>query len=321
MIKKYVDNSDGEILLRESESQVNINDSEFINGRLVYFYNSRENIVKRVDKSTNTFILENAYIANVGRAGLKFQYVHNANTDRRIDPSRSNIMDVYLLTRNYDVSFRNFLRGSGLTPEAPTSDDLRINFSGSLNSIKSISDEIIYHPVKYKVLFGETAETTLQADFKVVKNPNRTINDNDLKVRIVNAIDEFFSINNWDFGDKFYLSELITFITNSVSPDVSNMVLVPRQPNQVFGSLFEIKSREDEIFVSGASVDNINIVSALSAVELNLSVATSGGSSSSSGSSSSRSLSSSGSSSSDGYIPPVSSSGGGSSGGSNGLGY
>jgi hypothetical protein len=269
-VKEYVDNSDGSILIQQRETQVNINDPEFTDGRLVYFYDSSENVVKRVDKSTNTFILESEYIANVGRAGLKFQYIHNAGVDRRIDPSRSNIMDVYLLTRNYDTAFRNFLRGSGTRPEAPTSDDLRINFSGSLNSIKSISDEIIYHPVKYKILFGDTADLKLQADFLVVKNPNRTINDNDLKVRIVNAIDEFFAITNWDFGDKFYLSELITFITNSVAPDVSNMGLVPRQPGQPFGSLFEMQSQEDEIFLSGATVDNIEIVSALSAAELNL---------------------------------------------------
>jgi hypothetical protein len=274
VIKEYVDNLDGSILLRQRETQVNINDPEFTDGRLVYFYDSAENVVKQVDKATNTFVLQSEYVANVGRADLKFQYTHNADADRRIDPSRSNIMDVYLLTRNYDVAFRNFLRGSGSKPEAPTSDDLRINFSGSLNSIKSVSDEIIYHPVKYKVLFGDTAELKLQADFKVVKNPNRTINDNNLKVRIINAIDEFFSISNWDFGDKFYLSELITFITNSVSPDVSNMVLIPRQPRQPFGSLFEIQSQEDEIFVSGATVDNIEIVSALSAAELNLSAST-----------------------------------------------
>ena len=34
--------------------------------------------------------------------------------------------------------------------------------------IKSLSDEIIYHPVKYKVLFGSKADTDLQGTFKVV---------------------------------------------------------------------------------------------------------------------------------------------------------
>jgi hypothetical protein len=118
------------------------------------------------------------------------------------------------------------------------------------------------------VLFGATADLKLQATFKVVKNPNKLINDNDLKVRIISAINEFFDINNWDFGDRFFVSELMTYIVTSVSPDVSNIVLVPKQPNQTFGSLFEIQSRVDEIFVSGATVDDISIVSAISAAEI-----------------------------------------------------
>jgi hypothetical protein len=102
----------------------------------------------------------------------------------------------------------------------------------------------------------------------VVKNPNKLINDNDLKVRIIGAINEFFDVNNWDFGDRFYISELITYVINSVAPDISNMVILPRQATQSFGSLFEIQSRVDEIFVSGATVDDIEIVTAISAAEI-----------------------------------------------------
>jgi hypothetical protein len=46
------------------------------------------------------------------------------------------------------------------------------------------------------------------------------------------------------------------------------MIIVPRQPSQSFGSLFEIQSKEDEIFVSGATVDDILIVAAISAAEI-----------------------------------------------------
>jgi hypothetical protein len=268
-INEYVDNSDNHISIVSKESLVNVNN--YNDGDLIYFYNSDENVVKRVDRTTNTLILESTYQANVGRAGLKFQYVHNANIDRRIDPSSSNIIDVYLLTRSYNTAFRNFLAGVGTRPEAPNSDSLRISFGSNLDLIKSISDEIIYHPVDYKVLFGPTADVKLQAKFKVVKNSNRLINDNDLKVRIINAINEFFNINNWDFGDRFYVSELITYIVNTVSPDISNIVILPRQLTQSFGSLFEIQSRVDEIFVSGATVDDIEIVSSLSASELRIS--------------------------------------------------
>ena len=268
-ITTYVDNTNNQIAVVLKESLVNVND--YADGDLIYFYDSDENVVKRVDKSTNTLILESTYSANIGRAGLKFQYIHNANVDRRIDPSSSNIIDVYLLTRSYNIAFRNYLAGAAAKPELPNSDSLRISFGSNLELIKSISDEIIYHPVSYKVLFGATADVQLQAKFKIVKNSTRLINDNDLKVRIINAINDFFDINNWDFGDRFFVGELITYVINTVSPDISNMVIVPRQLTQTFGSLFEIQSRVDEIFVSGATVDDIEIVSSISASELRIS--------------------------------------------------
>jgi len=56
-----------------------------------------------------------------------------------------------------------------------------------------------------------------------------------------------------------------------VAPDISNMVIVPRQPSQTFGSLFEIQSRVDEIFVSGATVDDVEIIQSITAAELRIS--------------------------------------------------
>jgi hypothetical protein len=266
VIYEFVDNSQGLIAVRQRENQININ--EFNDGDLIYFFDPAEDRVKQVNKTTNTLTLDTSYRANIGRANLKFQYIHHANATRRIDPSVSNIIDVYILTNSYDTVFRQFLQGAIPQPEAPNSDSLRISFGQRLAEIKSISDEIIYHPVKYKVLFGATAAANLQAQFKIVKNPNRSINDNDLKVKIIFAINEFFDVSNWDFGDRFYLGELITYVTNAVSPDISNIVIIPRQPTQAFGSLFEIQSSADEIFVSGATVDDIAIVQSISSAEI-----------------------------------------------------
>lgn len=264
-----VDNRLSEANIQIARRELDVNIADYNNGDLVYFYDVNENRIKRADRNTNTWVLLPQYKGYKGRKNLKFQYIHNASIDRRIDPSTSNIIDIFLLTRSYDQQFRQFLSG-GLDqrPEAPTSESLRISFGSRLSSIKSISDEIIYHPVKYKVLFGETADDKLKAQFKVVKNPNRAINDNDLKVRVIAAINDFFDVSNWDFGDRFYLGELITYIVNTVAPDISNMVILPRQPTQVFGSLFEIQSAADEIFVSGATVDDIVIVSSINAAEV-----------------------------------------------------
>jgi hypothetical protein len=156
-------------------------------------------------------------------------------------------------------------------PTPPNSNDLRNQFGGNLNNIKSVSDEIVYHPVQFKPLFGANADPQFRAQFKVVKNSSKSISDNDLKVRIINSINEFFSVDGWDFGDKFYFSEMATYVINSVSPDISNFVIVPRQTGQEFGSLFEIQSRQDEIFTSAATVDDIQIVSGITASEINVS--------------------------------------------------
>ena len=265
-ILNLYDNSTNTIIIAVRESQININD--YNNGQLIYFSDVAENIVKRVNRNTNTLELDSSYVAYIGRRDIKFQYTHSASEDRRIDPSVTNIVDLFLLTKNYDIAYRNYLAGATTEPTAPTTDSLRVEFGGNLNQIKTISDEIIYHPVKYKVLFGSKAETKLQAEFKVVKNPGRSINDNNLKVRIISAINAFFSINNWDFGDRFYLSELTTYVINTVSPDVTNFVILPRATNQAFGSLFEIQSKSDEIFVSGATVDDVKIVTSITAAEI-----------------------------------------------------
>ena len=264
---EIVDNSNNLIKIIQRESQVVITDEK--DGQLIYFYDSNENVIKRVDLSTNTLIIDNGYKGNIGRSNLKFQYLHNASVDRRIDPSSSNLIDISIMTRSYDAAYRIYLAGGTIVaPEPPSSDELRISFGANLNAIKAMSDEIIFHPVQYKVLFGALAEIKLQAQFKVVKNISQSINDNDLKVRIIAAINMFFDINNWDFGDRFYLSELTTYILNSVSPNVSNIVIMPRQTSQAFGSLFEIQSGHNEILVSGATVDDIVIVSAITASEV-----------------------------------------------------
>ena len=273
---ELVDTSIDPVLYEKTENDIKISTitdgvrlNTYVDGQLIYFYTETEDYLKRVNNTTQTLVMASTYKAVIGRSGLKFQYLHNASSSRRIDPSASNIIDISIMTRSYDDAFRKYLAGGSTSePTPPTSDMLRLNFGSKLNAIKSISDEIIYHPVKYKILFGALASPKLQGQFKVVKNPNKTINDNDLKVRIITAINTFFNIAYWDFGDRFFLTELTTYVLNSVSPDISNIVLLPRQTDQVFGSLFEIQSKHDEILVSGATVDNIDIVTAISATEV-----------------------------------------------------
>ena len=55
---------------------------------------------------------------------------------------------------------------------------------------------------------------------------------------------------------------------NKTAPDLVNLVIVPNQESQAFGSLYEIKSEADEIFISAATVDDIAIIDAITASKL-----------------------------------------------------
>ena len=174
-----------------------------------------------------------------------------------------------VLTKNYDNNFKRYLKGGiSETPFPPSTDELSRTFGPGINQIKSISDEIVFHPVKYKMLFGNKAREDLQVTFKVVKNSELSLNDNDIKIRVIESINRFFTIENWDFGDTFYFQELSAYIMNSMSPDIVSIVIVPKQATQGFGSLFEIKSESDEIFVSTAAVSDVEIISEITASNL-----------------------------------------------------
>jgi hypothetical protein len=255
-------------VVAENETDINLNTSTYTDGQLFYFYDSAEDVIKSYSSTTNTLSTTTDYIARRGRSSINFQYKHHAGQETRIDPSVSNIVDVYLLERTYDNLFRIWLQEGGNKPTVSTADQLRINYSGVLNPLKSLSDQIIYHPVKYKILFGSNAEEQLQATFKVVKNPKTNVSDAVIKTRVIAAINEFFALDNWDFGDAFYFTELAAYIHNELAPDLLTAVIVPNQAGQGFGSLFQIDSAADEIFISGATVDDVSIITALGANQL-----------------------------------------------------
>ena len=255
-------------VVSENEADITLSSTTYTDKQLFYFYAEDEDVVKIYSSTTNTLTTTTDYQARRGRSSLNFQYKHHAGQETRIDPSVSNIVDVYLLERSYDNLFRIWLQDGGAKPSPSTSDQLRINYSGTLDPLKSLSDQIIYHPVKYKILFGSNADEELQATFKVVKNTKTNVTDAVIKTRVISAINEFFALDNWDFGDSFYYTELAAYVHNQLAPDLLTAVIVPNQTGQTFGSLFQINSAADEIFISGATVDDVSIITALGANQL-----------------------------------------------------
>ena len=100
------------------------------------------------------------------------------------------------------------------------------------------------------------------------ENLSGVVNNNDIKSRVIEAINTYFSLENWEFGESFYFSELSTYIMNQMAPDIVSIVIVPNEQSQSFGSLYEIKSESNEIFISSATVENVEIIDAITAGRL-----------------------------------------------------
>ncbi len=212
-----------------------------------------------------------------------FQYKHSAPRTQRVDPSVSNIIEMIILQTTYYTSVQNWFASNksiAELPKQPTATELKESLA-ELEKYKTIGDQIVYSPAKFKLLFGSTANVANQATFRIVKIPGATFTDNQIKTGVVNAIQNYFGISNWDFGDTFFFTELSAYIHNQLSSQISSVVIVPKDSESKFGNLFQIKAEPNELFFSTASVNDVEIVTGLTGNNLNPS---STGTSSSSGS-------------------------------------
>tara|TARA_R110000764_G_scaffold119447_1_gene207169 strand:+ start:8383 stop:12801 length:4419 start_codon:yes stop_codon:yes gene_type:complete len=197
---------------------------------------------------------------NSTQDSVVFKWNHIANNDMRIDPSISNVHEFFVLTDTYYDQVRSYVNVPGTAwPEEPSTLELGTEFQ-ILQDYKAASDQILFKSGRFKILFGTDAMSELQARFKVVRLPGTSLSDNEIKTKIINSITKYFSIDNWEFGDTFYFTELSSYIHQQVGNAIGSIVIVPKKATGVFGDLFQVKSDSDELFLSTATVDDVDIV-------------------------------------------------------------
>jgi len=241
------------------------------NGQLFYIAPSNLFYQLSIAGAVYTLNLATGYSAKLGRQSLYFQYRHNSPNNRRIDPSPNNIIDLYILTQQYSIDYQSWaqdITGTITEPSLPTSEQLQLSYS-SLDEYKAVSDTIIYNPAQFKPLFGAKADPKLQAQFKVVKNSNIVISDNEIQTSVIAAINSYFDVANWDFGETFYFSELAAYLHMQLVPNISSIVIVPANEASVFGSLMQVNANINEIITSCATVNDVKIITAITAAQLN----------------------------------------------------
>jgi hypothetical protein len=89
---------------------------------------------------------------------------------------------------------------------------------------------------------------------------------------VIAAINTYFDLNNWDFGETFYFSELSAYLHSVLAPNIASVTIVPSSATETFGSLLQINAEYNEIIVSAATVDNVQIITAITAAQLNQTV-------------------------------------------------
>ena len=254
-----------------TKDQIELAKSEYPDGQ-VFYATTEEVFYQLLVASTGVRTVNTiaGYEAFIGRQDLSFQYRHNSPLSRRIDPGTSNIIDIYLVTSAYYTAYQNYVKDStGTVPEPtkPSINELTSTY-GSLNQYKMISDNIILNSVDFQPLFGTKAVPELRATIKVIKNNSSTASVTEIKSSVITAMNNYFTIDKWDFGETFFFSELSAYLHDQLGDIISTVVLVPTDPLKSFGDLYEIRCRANEIFVNAATVNDIEVIDALTSSQL-----------------------------------------------------
>jgi hypothetical protein len=245
--------------------------TEWSPGQVFYAY-SEEAFYELVISTTGvrSVIVATGWIARTGRQSLYYQYRHNSPLTNRIDPGTTNIIDLYVVTQSYYTAYQNWIKDTTNTvvePDVPTIDELNTAYQ-NLQNYKMLSDNIVLNSVTFKPLFGEKAATELRATIKVIRAQGSTASTSEIKNAVVTEMNNYFSIDKWNFGDTFYFSELAAYLHRQLGTIISSVVLVPLNTQKYFGDLYEIRSQPNEIFVNGATINNIDVIEALTSTNL-----------------------------------------------------
>jgi len=223
---------------------------------------ARKEFVDAPGQFTLVPVTTNGDISVTGKKDLKVQFNHVPLRDTRVDSSASNIIDMYVLTTAFNQAFRTWIAAGakdGSRPLPLTSFSLG-NQMSSINPYKSVSDTIVYHPVNYKILFGNGSELRYRVKFRVTKSDGTRISDAEIRSRVIASINRYFEVENWDFGETFYFTDLASWVHKDLGGIISSIVMIPLNGNLTPTDLFQIRCDSDELFISSATITDVEVI-------------------------------------------------------------
>jgi len=198
-----------------------------------------------------------------------FRWDHYADINKRINPSTSNIIDMYVLSSDYVRNVAKWVaKDFTITQPAPPNNYELKKLMTTIEPKAAIADHIAYIPAEFKYLFGSYATSENQAVFKVIKKLGVGFTDSEIKTAVSTKVNEYFSIDNWDFGDTFYFSELAAYLHKELGDYISSVVITPKYSTNEFTKLLSISCGLNEIFMAVTTSNDVKIITQLSQSEL-----------------------------------------------------
>jgi len=261
-----------------TKNEIELHKEEYFDGQVFYAYAELDALITnqvfyRIVQDfsgVKTLVVDNSFIARIGRQDLYFQYRHNSSLTNIINPGSTNIIDLYVVTLEYYRSYQNWIKDSSgviQMPLPPTINYLTTTYA-NLQTYRMISDNLVINSVEFKPLFGAKADESLRGIIKVIPAQGTVVSNSEIRNLVVTYMDKFFSIDNWDFGQTFYFSELSSYIHDNIGDIVASIVLVPLNIQKSFGDLYEIRAEPNQIFVNAATVNDIEIIQSLTSTNI-----------------------------------------------------
>jgi len=198
-----------------------------------------------------------------GRRELNFLWQHFTDEFELINPARTNITDLYVVTKQYFTDFMRWLRdATSASPTLPSVLQLTTAYS-KYTQKAMMSDEIVLRPGKFKILFGPKSEPRLRATIQLILPSAQQVAKDTVRQEIVTLIRKYFDISNVEFGDVFYFSNLSSYLHSNSKYVLGSVLLIPTYPGYQFGDLYELTAAPDEIFAADISLSDIQIVDQL----------------------------------------------------------
>ena len=253
-IHTYDSETDKEYYFEEYDEEGNLLDEKLVEHGFLYYY----------DHTSKTLELKRSgidYVITDGIKNVTFLWKHYPTTDYVIDPCPTNIIDMFVLTNTYYEEVQEWIQNGkkGVFPKAPSAYELKGIFQ-SLEANKMISDAVVWHPITYKLVFGQNGDVDTHCIFKVIKS-DETMSDNEVKKQVIQCVDDYF--RNMEVGETFYFTQLSTYVQNKLVDLIKTIVIVPTDTSNKFGDLFQIKCDNNEIILSTASLDDVEIISTI----------------------------------------------------------